>query len=466
MKKLIELVLIILISNFIFGQSNHELEIPASDSDSLIDETFEIEFNSKDNTFKIKNYYFNKITNYYYLNIYSFNANDLDTAMIIRAKNENGLNCTMKIFSCIDSKITLREVKEDPGKNEMKFMSDIQFGDWNYNLNEKKLNKVVKFINKKIKKQNLCQNKRGLDYYSENFGHWDNIKNFIVYHTFSEEMPVLNGSNSIESRANELQKLADKFVIENKITDTLIFELIFSVSKNSQISNVLLFGIENRELEDGLKTYFEKMQGWKAGKWSNEYSNFKIQSLIGINVKDKKDFLKKKLKESEKFITSSDYLKWYKENHKELFNYQDNNSKDKDKIDLSGWDLKPDESEIAMICEEMPRFPGCEDKSNRTLKENCSKEKLMEYISSNLQYPQKAIDNKIEGKVTLRFIVEINGTIKNVEILRDIGGGCGEEAKRIIESMNKMPVKWIPGKQGGRKVKGFYTLPVVFELKN
>lgn len=122
--------------------------------------------------------------------------------------------------------------------------------------------------------------------------------------------------------------------------------------------------------------------------------------------------------------------------------------------------------EIFTLAEHMPRFPGCEDKSNEKDKTECSTKKLMEYIYANIKYPVEAIKNDIQGRVTLRFTVNTDSTISNIEVLRDIGGGCGEEAKRVIESMNSLPVKWIPGSQGVRNVNVWYTLPIVFKLNN
>ena len=124
----------------------------------------------------------------------------------------------------------------------------------------------------------------------------------------------------------------------------------------------------------------------------------------------------------------------------------------------------PKEEEIFVMAEDMPRFPGCEKESTKADKEACAQQKLMEYIYSNLKYPTIATENGIEGRVTLRFVVEKDGKVGQVEILRDIGGGCGDAAKKVIEDMNTLPDKWIPGKQGGRKVRVFFTLPVIFKL--
>jgi protein TonB len=97
-------------------------------------------------------------------------------------------------------------------------------------------------------------------------------------------------------------------------------------------------------------------------------------------------------------------------------------------------------------------------------KDECAEKKMMKYVYSSLNYPVEARKKRIEGRVTLRFAVMKDGKIEKVEVLRDIGGGCGEEAKRVIESMNSLPEKWIPGSQGGKNVNIWITFPVVFKL--
>jgi protein TonB len=124
----------------------------------------------------------------------------------------------------------------------------------------------------------------------------------------------------------------------------------------------------------------------------------------------------------------------------------------------------PKDDEIFQIAEDMPRFPGCENLPTKAEKEKCAEQKLMEFIYKNLRYPPIATENGIEGRVVLRFVVDRDGKVGNVEILRDIGGGCGEAAKRVIESMNEMPERWAPGRQGGRRVNVYFTLPVIFRL--
>jgi len=109
----------------------------------------------------------------------------------------------------------------------------------------------------------------------------------------------------------------------------------------------------------------------------------------------------------------------------------------------------------------MPKFPGCEFDNDFN---GCTTQKLDKYIDMNLVYPQEAIDNKVEGKVAVQFIVTEDGMINDVQIKKDIGFGCGQAAVNVIESMNNMPEKWIPGAQRSRKVNVLITKYIEFKL--
>ena len=106
------------------------------------------------------------------------------------------------------------------------------------------------------------------------------------------------------------------------------------------------------------------------------------------------------------------------------------------------------EQEIFQIVEEMPSYPGGEGK-------------LMEYVAKNIKYPQIARETGIQGRVFVGFVVEPDGSVSNVKVLRGIGGGCDEEAMRVVKSMPK----WKPGKQRGKAVRVSYMLPVNFKLQ-
>ncbi|MEZ4907392.1 MAG: energy transducer TonB [Saprospiraceae bacterium] len=129
-------------------------------------------------------------------------------------------------------------------------------------------------------------------------------------------------------------------------------------------------------------------------------------------------------------------------------------------------DNKSIQDQIYQVVEEMPRFPGCENEATKEDKEMCSQQKLMEYIYSNLKYPEEAIRDSIDGKVLIQFIVTKDGNITDVKILDDPGNGLGKAAEQTIESMNKMSEKWVPGKHDGKNVNVSFVLPVIFKLQD
>lgn len=90
-------------------------------------------------------------------------------------------------------------------------------------------------------------------------------------------------------------------------------------------------------------------------------------------------------------------------------------------------------------------------------------EALMKFIGSNIKYPKGAREGKLEGKVVIGFVVEKDGSISNVETVKGIGGGCEEEAKRVVQSMPQ----WVPGKDNatGKAVRVSYKLPLQFRLE-
>ena len=110
--------------------------------------------------------------------------------------------------------------------------------------------------------------------------------------------------------------------------------------------------------------------------------------------------------------------------------------------------VDPDEGKVFTIVEEMPSFPGGEDK-------------MLQYIHDHVKYPPIARENNIQGRVYVSFVVDKDGKIKDSKILRGIGGGCDEEALRVVKSMPD----WKAGRQNGRSVQVQFNLPVNFTLK-
>lgn len=108
-------------------------------------------------------------------------------------------------------------------------------------------------------------------------------------------------------------------------------------------------------------------------------------------------------------------------------------------------DASPD---TLAILEEMPSFPGGESY-------------LIRYLSENITYPEEARVYGISGTVYLSFHVGKDGNVSEVKVIRGIGGGCDEEAVRVVQSMPA----WRPGKLKGQPVIVQYNLPVKFSLR-
>lgn len=127
---------------------------------------------------------------------------------------------------------------------------------------------------------------------------------------------------------------------------------------------------------------------------------------------------------------------------------------------------KPEVEEIFKIVEQRPRFPGCENEAgDNKAKEKCATQKMLQFLYKNIKYPAIAKENGIEGTAVISFVVEKDGSITDTKIVRDVNGGCGKEALRVVDMMNNMSEKWTPGKQRGRSVRVQYNLPVKFKLE-
>jgi len=124
------------------------------------------------------------------------------------------------------------------------------------------------------------------------------------------------------------------------------------------------------------------------------------------------------------------------------------------------------ENEGAKVVEEMPLFPGCEEKElPHAEMKKCADGLLLRYIYTNLIYPQKARENGVEGMAVVRFVISTKGEIVEAEIFRDPGVGLGKASLWVVNRMNYLCAPWTPGKQDGKSVKVQYTLPVKFKLE-
>ncbi len=109
---------------------------------------------------------------------------------------------------------------------------------------------------------------------------------------------------------------------------------------------------------------------------------------------------------------------------------------------------KEEENKVFDVVEQMPSFPG-------------GNTALMEYLSKNVKYPVVAQENGVQGRVVVSFVVEKDGSVTDVQVVRSVDPSLDREAVRVIQSMPK----WIPGKQNGQAVRVKYNVPVSFRLQ-
>ena len=107
------------------------------------------------------------------------------------------------------------------------------------------------------------------------------------------------------------------------------------------------------------------------------------------------------------------------------------------------------EEEIFVVVESMPEFPG-------------GAQEMMKFIAENIKYPVIAQENGIQGRVICQFVIEKNGSVTDIQVVRSSGdASLDKEAERVIKNMPK----WKPGKQRGKPVRVKYTIPVAFRLQ-
>ncbi|MCS6929365.1 MAG: energy transducer TonB [Saprospiraceae bacterium] len=117
----------------------------------------------------------------------------------------------------------------------------------------------------------------------------------------------------------------------------------------------------------------------------------------------------------------------------------------------------------------MPLVPGCLPTQHPDWPEDslrrCAELGLITLMRRNIRYPLEARQANIEGTVVLSFVVEVDGRISNIRIIKDIGGGCGAEAVRVLTELSQGGLRWKPAQQGGKPVRMRQALPLRFRLE-
>jgi len=108
----------------------------------------------------------------------------------------------------------------------------------------------------------------------------------------------------------------------------------------------------------------------------------------------------------------------------------------------------PEPEKVFTVVEQQPEFPG-------------GTSEMYKYLGKNIKYPSAASRANVSGRVFMSFVVNVDGSIQDVAVLKGLGFGCDEEAIRVVKAMPK----WKPGKQSGRAVRVKYNLPINFQLE-
>lgn len=212
----------------------------------------------------------------------------------------------------------------------------------------------------------------------------------------------------------------------------------FIIKSTGEIGTIDIISTADELLKEEVKRVISIMPKWtpaqKNGK--NIDSDFTIPVNFSIKGKEMTDEEKNIIaKEQADAITIVAYGK------------QENGSEAPQSLTAAG--QQPSDDKPFSTVEQMPSFPGGEAEMNK-------------YIGKNLKYPVEAQEKGIQGDVTIRFIVSKDGAVTDATILRGFDPACDTAALRVI---NAMP-KWVPGKQKGKIVPVYFTLPIVFKLKD
>ena len=109
---------------------------------------------------------------------------------------------------------------------------------------------------------------------------------------------------------------------------------------------------------------------------------------------------------------------------------------------------KEEDTKVFDVVEQMPSFPG-------------GQSALMQWLGSNISYPVIAAENGVQGRVIVQFVVEKDGSVSDVQVVKSVDPSLDKEAARVVKAMPK----WIPGRQNGAAVRVKYTVPVTFKLQ-
>ena len=132
----------------------------------------------------------------------------------------------------------------------------------------------------------------------------------------------------------------------------------------------------------------------------------------------------------------------------------------------NGVQAQVDTNKVYSVVEQMPLIPNCATyDTTYAAKQKCSQDLLLNFIYKNVQYPDSARFEGIEGTVVVSFVIGRDSMVRDAQVVKDIGGGCGEAALYVINAMNPLNLRWIPGQVQGVPVDVRRIIPIKFKIK-
>ena len=252
---------------------------------------------------------------------------------------------------------------------------------------------------------------------------------------------VISGFFSIKGEINDWDtpEIDDDIIEESipylnvNVEDVKLFAFFSNFFNQTSPSEDLPVSINNKE-EKNNKTDLVKLL---ADKYPEEEKDYVKEKNVEIEIIEKEEAEKIIFTEYEEVNSDNEIDKLFEDISEELEIKEEEETTD----------------EVFMVVEEMPRFKDCLDAQ-------CTQIEIMKYISKNTIYPKTAKENFIMGRVFVSFVVNKNGEVDRVKVLRGVDQYLDAEAVRVVQSMPKFK----PGKQRGKTVNVQYNVPINFKL--
>ena len=130
-------------------------------------------------------------------------------------------------------------------------------------------------------------------------------------------------------------------------------------------------------------------------------------------------------------------------------------------VDVSEEDEGSDEVLNFAVVERVPVFPGCENSRDNAERKACFQTKLIEHVSKNFKYPDMARELNLQGRIYVKFVVEKNGQVSNIEVLRGVDPMLDNEAVRVVNTLPRIS----PAEQRGKPVRMSFVLPIYAKMQ-